>query len=87
MRAVVRFAFAAVVVAATVASPTARVETTAVVRPLDSTIESIQPIGDEPVGVAHPVVVTFNGPVANRTSAERALRIAATPAMTGRFEW
>ncbi len=87
MRAVIRSVLAAVVVAAVLAAPTAEVQTTAIVQPLHSMIESIQPTGDEPVGVAHPVIVTFTGPVANRASAERALRISSTPAMTGKFEW
>jgi lipoprotein-anchoring transpeptidase ErfK/SrfK len=49
-------------------------------------VESISPSGDV-VGVAHPVVVTFNEPVANRRIAERALGIESTPAMTGRYVW
>ncbi len=39
------------------------------------------------VGVAHPVVVTFSAPVADRRAAERAIDIKSTPAMTGEFEW
>lgn len=87
MRAVVRFALAAAVVAATVAMPTADVETTAISRPLYSVIKSIQPTGQEAVGVAHPVVVSFNGPIADRAAAERALAIRSTPEMSGTFEW
>ena len=39
------------------------------------------------MGVAHPVVVTFSSPVANRHAAERAIDIKSVPAMTGKFEW
>lgn len=87
MRAVIRSVLAAVVVAAVIAAPSAEVQTTALVVPLDSAIESILPTGDEPVGVAHPVVVTFAGPIFDRSSAERALQISSTPEMTGKFEW
>ncbi|BBY27669.1 L,D-transpeptidase [Mycolicibacterium sediminis] len=50
-------------------------------------IASVAPAPDQVVGVAHPVVVTFTGPVADRSAAERALGIRTTPAMTGTFEW
>ena len=39
------------------------------------------------MGVAHPVVVTFRAPVADRRATERALAIKSVPAMTGKFEW
>ena len=51
------------------------------------TIASILPARDEVVGVAHPVVVRFTAPVANRQSAERSIEVKSTPAMTGKFEW
>lgn len=50
-------------------------------------IASILPGSDEVVGVAHPVVVTFRAPVANRAAAEHAIDIESAPAMTGKFEW
>ena len=37
--------------------------------------------------MAHPVVVTFSAPVADRRAAERAIDIKSAPAMTGKFEW
>lgn len=52
-----------------------------------ATVASVLPDAGDVVGVAHPVVVTFSGPVGNRAAAERALRIKSEPAMTGRFEW
>ena len=50
-------------------------------------IASVLPTRGEVVGVAHPVVVTFSAPVANRHAAERAIEVKSAPAMTGRFEW
>jgi lipoprotein-anchoring transpeptidase ErfK/SrfK len=52
-----------------------------------ATVASVLPEAGDVVGVAHPVVVSFSGPVSNRAAAERALRIKSEPAMTGRFEW
>lgn len=52
-----------------------------------ATVASVQPTPGDVVGVAHPVVVTFSGPVSNRAAAERALDIESVPAMPGRFEW
>jgi lipoprotein-anchoring transpeptidase ErfK/SrfK len=50
-------------------------------------IASVLPTRGEVVGVAHPVVVTFTAPVADRRAAERAIDIKSAPAMTGKFEW
>ena len=50
-------------------------------------IASVLPTRGEVVGVAHPVVVTFNADVPNRRAAERAVAVRSTPAMTGKFEW
>lgn len=50
-------------------------------------ITSIQPTQGEIVGVAHPVVMTFGAPVADRRATERALDIKSAPAMSGKFEW
>jgi lipoprotein-anchoring transpeptidase ErfK/SrfK len=50
-------------------------------------IASVEPTQGEVVGVAHPVVVTFSAPVADRRAAERAIDIKSSPAMTGKFEW
>jgi lipoprotein-anchoring transpeptidase ErfK/SrfK len=50
-------------------------------------IASVLPTQGEVVGVAHPVVVTFGAPVADKRAAERAVGITSLPAMTGRFEW
>ncbi|WP_006243216.1 L,D-transpeptidase [Mycolicibacterium tusciae] len=50
-------------------------------------IASVLPARGAVVGVAHPVVVTFSAPVADRRAAERALDIKSAPAMTGKFRW
>jgi lipoprotein-anchoring transpeptidase ErfK/SrfK len=50
-------------------------------------IASIQPANGAVVGVAHPVIVTFTGPVNDRAAAERAIKITPPNHMTGRFDW
>ncbi len=51
------------------------------------TVASVLPSGGQLVGVAHPVVVRFGGPVTDRRAAERAVEVTSVPAMTGRFQW
>lgn len=87
MRAVVQCVLALVVVAMTVSGGTASVDTAAVSLPLSSAIESIVPTRGDVVGVAHPVVVTFSRPIANRSAAERTIGVKSTPVRTGKFEW
>jgi lipoprotein-anchoring transpeptidase ErfK/SrfK len=53
----------------------------------DPAIASVLPAPGQVVGIAHPVVVTFSGPVANRGAAERAIDVRSAPPMTGQFEW
>jgi lipoprotein-anchoring transpeptidase ErfK/SrfK len=50
-------------------------------------VAAIEPAIGEVVGVAHPVVVTFTGPVANRAAAERSIRIVSAEKPTGQFSW
>ncbi|WP_082956293.1 Ig-like domain-containing protein [Mycobacterium sp. E787] len=87
MRAVVRCALAVVGIAASVAAGPADIRFTAASRPYGSAIASILPARGSVVGVAHPVVVTFSAPVADRHAAERAVHVASAPPMTGRYEW
>ena len=54
--------------------------------PTDS-VAAIQPANGAVVGVAHPVIVTFTGPVSDRAAAERAIKITAPNHITGRFSW
>lgn len=82
----VRSAFVVFAIIATVATAQAGPSTAAAL-PGGSHIASVLPSHGEVVGVAHPVVVTFDRPVANRRAAERALRVTSTPPMTGTFDW
>jgi lipoprotein-anchoring transpeptidase ErfK/SrfK len=61
----------------------------AAIAPHDPTarVTSIQPADGAVVGVAHPVIVTFTGPVRDRAAAERAIKITAPNHVTGHFNW
>ncbi|HEX9834718.1 MAG TPA: L,D-transpeptidase [Mycobacterium sp.] len=86
MRRVARCVLAAVVLAASgVAGPAGA--SAAASQSYRSAIASLLPAQGAVVGVAHPVVVTFRAPVADRRAAERAVDITSVPAMTGKFEW
>jgi lipoprotein-anchoring transpeptidase ErfK/SrfK len=87
MRAVMRCVVVVIGIAATVVAEPADVSLTASNQSYASAIASVLPTRGETVGVAHPVVVTFRSPVANRHLAERALEVESAPAMTGKFEW
>lgn len=88
MRAVAHVVLAVVVVGTTVTGGTPGVDTTAASLPLSPTaVDSILPAQDAVVGIFHPIVVTFGGPVANRTAAEWGLRITSSPAMSGTYNW
>jgi lipoprotein-anchoring transpeptidase ErfK/SrfK len=87
MRAVMRCVVVVIGIAATVVAEPADVSLTASNQSYASAIASVLPTRGETVGVAHPVVVTFRLPVANRHLAERALEVESAPAMTGKFEW
>jgi lipoprotein-anchoring transpeptidase ErfK/SrfK len=87
MRAVVRCLLALSVAAATVMASPAGVSPAAASRSSKFVIASVLPVPGQVVGVAHPVVVTFSAPVANRYAAERAIQVKSTPEMTGKFEW
>jgi lipoprotein-anchoring transpeptidase ErfK/SrfK len=62
---------------------------TAAIAPPNATpgVASIQPANGAVVGVAHPVIVTFTGPVSDRAAAEREIKITAPNRITGRFSW
>lgn len=87
MRAVVRGVLAVVGVAAGVVTGPTATSMAAANRPHDFAIASVLPARGATVGVAHPVVVTFTAPVANRRAAEHTIGITSSPAMTGKFEW
>jgi lipoprotein-anchoring transpeptidase ErfK/SrfK len=87
MRVVIRCFVAVIGIAASVVAGPAGVSVAAANQSYTSAITSVLPTRGEVVGVAHPVVVTFSAPVANRHAAERAIEVKSTPAMTGKFEW
>jgi lipoprotein-anchoring transpeptidase ErfK/SrfK len=87
MRAVARCVVALIGVAASVVAVPAGSSLAAVNRSYGFAVASVLPSPGDVVGVAHPVVITFRAPVANRHAAERAIEVTATPAMTGKFEW
>jgi lipoprotein-anchoring transpeptidase ErfK/SrfK len=87
MRAVMRCVLVAIGIAATAVAEPADVRLAAANQSYTSVIASVLPTRGEVVGVAHPVVVTFSAPVADKRAAERTLDIRSVPAMTGKFEW
>lgn len=87
MLTVVRNVLAVIVTAASVLAGPAAQSMAAVNLANQFDIVSVQPESGPAVGVAHPVVVTFDGPITNRPAAERAIDIQSVPAMTGTFEW
>src|ERR1700749_4098206 len=88
MRSVVRSVLAVVVIAmAAVAWPTGLRLTAANVSQGSFEIASVLPRQGAKVGVAHPVVVTFSRPVAERHAVEQALDVKSAPAMNGKFQW
>jgi lipoprotein-anchoring transpeptidase ErfK/SrfK len=87
MRTVMRCVLVVIGIAATVVAEPADVRLAAANQSYTSAIASVLPTRGEVVGVAHPVVVTFSAPVADKRAAERTLDIRSVPAMTGKFEW
>lgn len=87
MRSVVRCVLAVIVTAASAIAGPADVSLAAANQVDAYPIASVLPTPGDVVGVAHPVVVTFKGPVANRPAAERAINVKTSPAMTGAFVW
>lgn len=87
MRADVRCVLAVVGVAASVVAGPAGTSLAAANQPHDLAIASVLPSRDATVGVAHPVVVKFGTPVADRHAAEHAIAVKSKPAMAGKFEW
>src|ERR1700744_2931060 len=51
------------------------------------TVASVLPSDGAVVGVAHPVVVTFTAPVADRAAAERSIHVTSPRNTTGHFDW
>ncbi|MDT5336293.1 MAG: hypothetical protein QOD90_1798 [Mycobacterium sp.] len=87
MHQIVRCVVAMIGVAALVAAPPASAGAASARQAFGPIIASVLPARGEVVGVAHPVVVTFRAPVADRRAAERAIDVTSSPAMSGKFEW
>lgn len=87
MRTVFRSGVALAVLASAVLAGTDRVDPAAAIRAQVPTVVSIGPTPSATVGVAHPVIVTFEAPVRDRDLAERIADVATSPARTGFFEW
>lgn len=52
-----------------------------------ATVASVAPAAGSTVGVAHPIIVTYTGPVANRAAAERTIKVVSPTDISGTFEW
>jgi lipoprotein-anchoring transpeptidase ErfK/SrfK len=87
MRGVVWCVLAVIGINAIVAAGPASASMAAPNQSYRQAIASVLPTRGEVVGVAHPVVVTFRAPVADRRAAERTLDVRSVPAITGKFEW
>jgi lipoprotein-anchoring transpeptidase ErfK/SrfK len=87
MQAVVRCVLTVIVAVASVVAVPAGSSLAAANQSLGFAIASVLPTAGQVVGVAHPVVVTFAAPVANRLAAERAIAITSAPQMSGKYEW
>jgi lipoprotein-anchoring transpeptidase ErfK/SrfK len=87
MQAVVRCVLTVIVAVASVVAVPAGSSMAAANQSLGFAIASVVPTAGQVVGVAHPVVVTFAAPVANRLAAERAIAITSAPQMSGKYEW
>ncbi|GFG62715.1 membrane protein [Mycobacterium kubicae] len=88
MRGAVRYLFVMVAIAVMVAAGSGSTATAALPVPTPPPgVASVLPANGAVVGVAHPVVVTFNAPVFDRRSAERTIRVTSPSNMTGHFQW
>lgn len=54
---------------------------------VDAQVASVYPTGGETVGVAQPVMITFDRPVADRAAAEAAVGIRSAPGVDGKYYW
>ncbi|HJC60311.1 MAG TPA: L,D-transpeptidase family protein [Candidatus Dietzia intestinigallinarum] len=69
-------------------SPVLTVPVPAPQRPaIEAQVASVYPTADETVGVAQPVMVTFDRPVADRAAAEATVGIRTAPAVDGKYYW
>ncbi|WP_163755160.1 L,D-transpeptidase [Mycobacterium botniense] len=89
MRRAVRCLFVVVAVgaAATATVVPASLASAGVAVPDAARVGSIRPAAGEVVGVAHPVVISFTRPVADRAAAERSITIISPSRPPGHFSW
>jgi lipoprotein-anchoring transpeptidase ErfK/SrfK len=83
----IRIGWLAVLTAVLAVAGSVATGTAAIAPPTPAALASIQPANGAVVGVAHPVIVTFTGPVRNRAAAERAIKISTPNHISGRFDW
>ena len=84
-----RFTFAAILVAIPLlCAPTAAVALSALPPPPGvAAAQVLDPLGGEVVGVAAPITIAFAGPIVDRASVERSVRIMSTRPVPGHFDW
>ncbi|OBJ62525.1 L,D-transpeptidase family protein [Mycobacterium sp. 1423905.2] len=88
MRGAVRYLFVMVAIAVMVAAGSGSPASGALPVPTPPPgVASVLPANGAVVGVAHPVVVTFNAPVFDRRAAERTIRVTSPTNMSGHFQW
>src|ERR1700753_2157222 len=87
MRVVLRSVLVAAGTAATMGAGPSGVSLAASDQAFRFPIDSLGPSAGQVVGVGYPVGVTFRTPVLDHKAAERALRVASSAPMTGKFEW
>lgn len=74
-------------VAIALTTPAATPSATAAAPVADAVITDVSPAAGATVGVAHPIIVTFAGAVADRPAAERSIKVVSPRDVSGRFEW
>lgn len=88
MRSAVRYAcVVAGMLAMTVAGPSHPGWATRPPPVAQTPVAAVEPAAGQIVGVGHPVVVRFAGPVTDRAAAEREIRVSSSRGTTGRFTW
>src|SRR5262245_58916940 len=88
MRRTVRYLFVMVAITVmTVATPVTRASAGVPMPQPVPGIAAVRPANGAVVGLAHPVVVTFTAPVADRLAAEREIHVTSPANMPGHFEW
>jgi lipoprotein-anchoring transpeptidase ErfK/SrfK len=83
----IRIGWLAVLTAVLAVAGSVATGTAAIAPPTPAALASIQPANGAVVGVAHPVIVTFTGPVRNRAAAERTIKISTPNHISGSFDW